>query len=515
MRHRDQLSAISYRLSAISYQLSAIGYRPAPVASGISTSLTGIIVAMLLCVGAPARLSAQVTAPPVLGAPKPFHMPKVQTTRLANGLTIDLVEMHKLPLVNIQFMIDGGARLDGDLPGLATFTADMLDEGAGTRDAIGIAAEAAYLGADLNTGADWDHTTVSLQVPTRTLPAALDLMADVVLRPHFHTADVDKHRGLRMADILQRRDVPAAVASLVSNALIFPAGHPYHVSTSGDSASTVRLDSTQVRRFYDRIDDPRRATVVVTGDITLAQARALLARRFGGWKVHTGDANSAAAAPTPAPVSRPTTLYLVDKPGAAQSVVVIGAPGVPRSTPDYYALEVMNTILGGSFSSRLNQDLRETKGYTYGAGSRFQFRPIPGPFTASAAVRTNVTDSSLTDFFVQLHAIRDSLVQPVELTRATQYLALGLPGDFETTGQVARQLSGLLLFGLPFSYYNGFVANLHRVTRQDVQRVARRYIDPDHLTVVVVGDLAKIRAPIEALHLGPVVVVDADGKAVP
>lgn len=504
----------SYRLSASSYQLSAIGYQRAQVASGPATRITGIVVAaILLCASASLRLSAQVTAPPVLGAPRPFHMPRVETTKLPNGLTIVLVEMHKLPLVNIELLIDGGARLDGDLPGLATFTADMLDEGAGTRDAIGIAAQAAYLGADLNTGADWDRTTVSLQVPTRTLPAALDLMADVVLRPHFHTADIDKHRGLRMADILQRRDVPAAVASLVSNGLIFPPGHPYHASTGGDSASTARLDSVQVRQFYERIDDPRRATAVVTGDITLAQARALLARRFGTWKAHAKAPAPAAA--TAAPVSRPTTLFLVDKPGAAQSVIVIGAPGVPRSTPDYYAIEIMNTILGGSFSSRLNQDLRETKGYTYGAGSRFQFRPIPGPFTANAAVRTNVTDSSLADFFVQLRAIRDSMVQPVELTRATQYLALGLPGDFETTGQVARQLSGLLLFGLPFTYYNGFVANLRRVTRQDVERVAQHYIDIDHLTVVIVGDLAKIRAPIEALHLGPVVVVDADGKPAP
>lgn len=487
--------AISYRLSAISRRLSAIG-----------------VVGALLVSASAGRLAAQVTAPPVLGAPKPFRMPRIETAKLPNGLTIDLVEMHKLPLVNVELLIQGGSRLDGDLPGLASFTADLLDEGAGTRDAIGVAAQAAYLGADLNTGADWDRTTVSLQVPVRTLPAALDLMADVALRPDFHTADVDKHRGLRLAEILQRRDVPGAVASLVSNALIFPAGHPYHASTDGDSASTARLDSATVRRFYERLSDPRHATVIVTGDITLAQARALIARRFGGWKTHAPTPAPPAA--PPAPVSRPTTLFLVDKPGAAQSVIVIGSPGVSRLSPDYYAIEVMNTILGGSFSSRLNQDLRETKGYTYGASSRFQFRPIPGPFTASAAVRTNVTDSSLVDFLSQLHAIRDSLVQPVELTRATQYIALGLPGEFETTGQVARQVSGLLLFGLPFTYYNGFVAGLHRVTRRDVQRVARRYIDPDHLSIVIVGDLARIRAPIEALHLAPIVVMDAEGKPV-
>ena len=499
---RYQPPAGSDQPSAISRQLTTLDSRSFGATLGL------LLLAALL----PAGLKAQVTAPPTLGAPKPFRMPRIETAKLPNGLTIDVVEMHKLPLVNIELLIQGGGRLDGDLPGLASFTAEMLDEGAGTRDAIGIAAEAAYLGADLNTGADWDHTTVSLQVPVRTLPAALDLMADVTLRPDLHTADIDKHRGLRMADILQRRDVPSAVASLVSNALIFPAGHPYHASPSGDSASTARLDSATVRHFYERVSDPRHATIIVTGDITLAQARALIARRFGGWRAHARAATAPAA--VSAPAARPTTLFLVDKPGAAQSVIVIGAPGVPRLSPDYYALEVMNTILGGSFSSRLNQDLRETKGYTYGAGSRFQFRPVPGPFTASAAVRTNATDSSLADFFSQIRAIRDSLVQPIELTRATQYLALGLPGQFETTGQVARQVSGLLLFGLPFTYYNGFVADLHRVTRRDVQRVARRYIDPDHLTVVIVGDLARIRAPIEALHLAPVVVVDADGKPV-
>lgn len=483
-----------------------------PQPSVISRRLGALAIGALLSAAPSLPLSAQVTQAPRLGAPKPFTMPKVETAKLANGLTIQLVEMHKLPLVSVTLLLDGGGRLDGDLPGLATFTADMLDEGAGSRDAIAIASEAAYLGADLETGADWDRTSVSLEVPKRTLGSALDLMADVALRPNFKGDEIAKHQGLRMADIIQRRDVPNAVASLAANALLFPAGHPYHASIDGDSASTARLDSAGVRAFYSRIANPRRATLVVTGDITLAEATQMLGKRFGSWKA-AGPA-PAAPATAPAAVWRPTTIYLVDKPGAAQSVIIIGNPGVDRHTPDYYALQVMNTILGGSFSSRLNQDLRETKGYTYGAGSRFQFRPVPGYFGATAAVRTNATDSSLVDFFVQLRAIRDSLVQPVELTRATRYLALGLPGDFETTGQMAGQVSGLLLFGLPFTYYNSYVANLGRVTRQDVQRVARKYVNPDSATVVVVGDLSKIRAPIEALKLGPIVVVNEEGKAV-
>ncbi|MFI5235403.1 MAG: M16 family metallopeptidase, partial [Gemmatimonadales bacterium] len=434
----------------------------------VAVVAAGLAATVVLSASAPLRLSAQVTTAPKLAPPRPFVSPKVETVKLANGLTIELVQMHKLPLVNVSLLLPGGGRLDGDLPGLASFTADMLDEGAAGRDAIGIAAEAAYLGSDLNTGADWDRTTVSISGPKRTLPAALDLMADVALRPDFRPSEIEKRRGLRMADLIQRRDVPAAVAALVANALVFPAGHPYHASLDGDSASTTRLDSATVRAFYRGISDPRHATVVITGDVTLAEARQLITKRFGTWK---GAAKLPAPPATiPAPITRPTTLFLVDKPGAAQSVIIIATPGVERSTPDYFAIQVMNTILGGSFSSRLNQDLRETKGYTYGAGSRFQFRPVPGYFAASAAVRTNVTDSSLVEFFSQIRAIRDSLIQPVELTRAQQYLALALPGDFETTGQVAGQVQGLLLFGLPFAWYDGYRTSVDRVTRADVQR---------------------------------------------
>jgi predicted Zn-dependent peptidase len=471
------------------------------------------LMAAGLLVAAP--LGAQVTAAPRLAPAARFHSPRVETARLPNGATIAVVPMRKLPLVHVTLLLPGGGRLDGGLPGLASFTADLLDEGAGARDAIGIAAQAAFLGADLSTDADWDRTSVSLETPKRTLAPALDLMADVALRPTFRASEVAKHRGLRLADILQRRDVPSAVASIVSNALVFPAGHPYHASLDGDSASTAVLDSATVRQFYDRIADPRHAVFIVTGDISLADARRLIARRFGRWKAPAHPAvTPPPAAALPAPVVRPTTLFLVDKPGAAQSVIVIANPGVERKSPDYFALQVMNTILGGSFSSRLNQDLRETKGYTYGAGSRFLFRPVPGYFSASAAVRTDVTDSSLVEFFAQLRAIRDSLVQPVELTRAKQYLTLGLPRDFETTGQVASQLSGMLLFGLPYHYYDGYATAIDRVTREDVQRVARKYLDPDHATVVIVGDLARIRPGIEALHLGPVVVVDVHGRAV-
>jgi predicted Zn-dependent peptidase len=476
--------------------------------------------AVLFCAAAPLRLSAQRfdrTKAPVVPAPPAFVTPAVQTARLPNGITIDLVEMHELPLVEVDVVVrSAGARSDGELAGLASFTAGMLDEGAGARDALAIASEAAYLGAELSTGADWDNAEVDLSVPKRTLGAALDLLADVILRPQFRGSDIQKQRDLRLAGIISGRDEPTTVNAVVLAALLYPEGHPFHRPMTGDSASTARLDSAAVRGYYAAQFKPDRTTFVVTGDLNMAEAQRLITARFGGWpQDRMARRDPPAAAALPAPVDRVTRIYLVDKPGAAQSVVALARPGVERSSPDYYAIQVMNTILGGSFSSRLNQELRETKGWTYGAGSGFAFRPVPGPFRATASVRTDVTDSSLVEFRHQIVVMRDSMIDPVELQRAQAYLALALPGDFETTGQVAGQVEEMIRFGQPFTYWNGYVQNVMKVTRADVQRVAQKYIDPSHMTIVVVGDLAKIRTGIESADLGPVEVRDVQGRAIP
>jgi predicted Zn-dependent peptidase len=453
------------------------------------------------------------TRPPQLPPPAELKLPPIQQARLPNGVTIHLAEMHEVPLVQVALRVKGGGRLDGGLPGLASFTADMLDEGAGDRDAFGIAAQAAYLGADLSTGADWDYLEVDLNTPKRTLGAALDLMADVALRPNFHSADVARQRDLRIAQIIQQRDQPNGMATLAFGALLYPAGHPYHRPLGGDSAATARLDSATVRGFYHRVFRPDQAELIITGDITLAEARAEFSRRFGSWAAGRTPAPRPPAVRTvTAPARR--TIYLVNKPGAAQSVIMIGEPGVSRTSPDYPAIQVMNTILGGSFSSRLNQDLRETKGFTYGAGSQFVFRPLPGPFIARSAVRTDVTDSSLVEFFRQLDAIRDSAVSGTELTRARNYIALGLPDEFETTEQMADEVGELLTYGLPPAYFTTYARQVMAVTAADVQRVARRYIDPARVAVVVVGDVARIRPGIEALGLGPVSLRDLEGREV-
>lgn len=451
---------------------------------------------------------------PALGDAPTLSVPTVRASRLANGAALKVVEQRELPLVHITLQFAGGGRLDNDTPGLASFVATMLREGAGSRDANALQSELAYLGASLVANADWDNSTVTLRVAKRNLEPALDLMADVVLRPRFVAADVRRQRDLRLASLLQQKDQPRTLASAAFNRALFPAGHPYRRSLGGDSASTAALDSAMVRNFYDGAYRPLRATFTVVGDIGDAEARTLLERRFGSWTVRGAERR-----PAPVLVAATRTqarrIILVDKPGAAQSVIIIGAPGLERTSPDYAAIQVMNTILGGSFSSRLNSNLRETKGYTYGANSGFQWRPLPGAFLASADVRTDVTDSSLVEFFRELRAIRDTPVRDAELARAKAYIALGIPGDLESTAQIANQVTGLALFNLPLTWLQEYVTAVNAVTDADVQRVARRYIPDDAATIVVVGDLAKVRAGIEALNLGPVTVVTVEELAQP
>lgn len=465
--------------------------------------MTGFMRQFLLLV-VPAGLAAQAskhTQPPTLAAPAALAVPAVRSFVLPNGIQVRLVEQHELPLVQVTVTVPGGSRLDDQTPGIATFMAGMLDEGAGTRDVLALQSELAYLGANLATSADWDRVTIGLKVPVRTLPAALALMGDVVLRPSFRAEEVRRQRDLRLTGLLQSRDQPGTLAGLAFNQAVYPATHPYSRNAIGDSVTVATYDSAKVRRFYEGTVRPERATIFIVGDVREADIRSLITRQFGTWRA-TG---SAIALPAPAPAAQhpaTTRVWLVDKPEAAQSVIMIGWPGVERSSPDHAALLVMNTLLGGSFTSRLNMNLRETKGYSYGANSGFAFRVAAGPFIASSSVRTNVTDSSLVEIFKELRGVRDSVVPPEELNRAKMFVELGLPGTLESTSQIAGQLAQLATFGLTLEELPRLAARVRAVTAADVQRVARQYLTPDRAHVVVVGDLARVKAPVEQLGLG-------------
>jgi zinc protease len=446
--------------------------------------------------------------PPVLGPLPALRLPAVQVQTLPNGLQLAVVEMHKVPVVDVGLLVRAGAARDPrDLPGLATFTAGMLDEGAGGRGAFEIAEQVDYLGASLSAGAGLETATLWLHATKARLSPALDLMADVALRPAFADSEIVRQRELRKNALLQLRDQPTQIAPLAFNVLVYGA-HPYGHPAQGDDVSTAALDRERVQDFYQTYYRPENARILVVGDVTPAEARALVEARFGAWA--KGDVPATPVAEPPAPA--PRTFYLVDKPEAAQSVIQIGHVGVPRSTPDYYALRVLNTILGGSFTSRLNQNLRETHGYTYGARSAFSMLRLAGPFTAGASVQTAKTDSALIEFFKELRRLRDEPVPEAELAKAKAYITLGLPAEFETTRGAAGMFAELLNNDLPLDTYATFIPKLNAVTAADVQRAAQRYIRPDEFAVVVVGDRAKIEAPIQALQEGPTEARDLWGK---
>ena len=471
--------------------------------------------AALLTASPPVRLTAQAvdrSKPPTLQPPPALKLPAVQATTLPNGLTLAVVEMHKVPVVDVQLLIDAGAARDPSAaPGLATFTATMLQQGAGVRGALEVADEAAFLGAQLNTAASFDGASASIHVPKRRLEAGLDLLADVVLRPSFADSEIARQRELRAAQLVQQRDEPVAVANVAFPAIVYGRDHPYGHPLNGTDSATARLARERVGEFYRSYYRPNGARLLIVGDVTLAEARRLAAARFGGWA--RGDVPAFPSPPAPARAAT-RIVYLIDKPGAAQSVVRIGHVGPARTTPDWFALEVLNTIVGGAFTSRLNQNLRETHGYTYGAFSQFAPRRLAGAFVALASVVTAKTDSSLIEFLKELRRIRDETVAPPELAKAKAYLTLGLPGDFETTGGAAARFRELLAFGLPLDYYDHYVDRINAITAADVQRVARQYIDPNHFDIVVVGDKSQIEAGIKALNEGPIVYRDLWGQEV-
>jgi predicted Zn-dependent peptidase len=449
--------------------------------------------------------------PPVLPPAPALRVPAVQTATLPNGLELAVVEMHEVPVVDVTLLLRAGAVRDPvDLPGLATFTANMLDEGAGIRSALEIAEETAYLGASFSTSAGLEASQVSLHVPKRRLAPALDLMADVVLRPTFADSEVARQRDLRRSAIIQLRDQPTAIAPIAFNAIVFGSQHPYGRPAAGTDVSTAALNRDRVTQFYQAYYRPNNARLLIVGDITMAEARRLVTDRFGAWA--RGDVPPLPQVAPPARAMR--TIYLVDKPGAAQSVIRIGHVGVPRSSPDYAPLQVLNTILGGSFTSRLNQNLRESHGYSYGASSRFDMYRMAGPFRAYASVVTAKTDSSLIEFLRELRRVRDETVPAQELEKAKSYIGLSLPSDFETTGGSATQFADLLNNDLPLDFYSTYVQRINAVTSADVQRVARQYIDPDHFAILVVGDRSQIEAGIRALNEGPIALRDIWGQEV-
>ena len=469
-----------------------------------------LIALLFLClaVAVSAQQPPDRTKPPAVGPAPALKLPTIQKSKLANGVGVWIVEQHEVPIAQINLIVRSGSSADPiGKYGLGNLTAAMLDEGAGTRSSLEIADALDFLGANLSTVSSFDASAVRLNVPVKRLGEALPIMADVSLRPTFPQSDLDRLRKERLTSLLQARDNVAALVSIAFPRIVFGPTHRYGTSATGLQPAIESFTVDDLRNFYRAHYRPDNATLLVVGDVTPATVLPMLEKAFGTWKSE-GIAPLDAQVPT-APQLTKRTIYIVDKPAAVQSQIRIGWVGVPRSTPDYAAIEVMNTILGGSFTSRLNQNLREKNGYTYGASSIFDMRMSAGPFLAAAGVQTDKTADALREFFVELNGILDP-IPAAELAKAKNYVALGFPGEFETTGDLARKLEELVIYNLPDTTFSNFVGAVNALTGADIQKVAARYVQPDKMAVVVVGDRAAVEANIRALNLGPIEIVPMD-----
>jgi len=445
--------------------------------------------------------------PPLPGPPAALDLPTIQKQSLPNGLAVWVVERHEVPVVQLSLLVRAGAGQDlAGKAGAASLTAAMLDEGAGARSALEIADAAEFLGAALTTASSFDASAVRLNVPVQRLAEGLPLLADVALRPTFPEKELERLRQERLTLLLQVRDDAASVAGMVFSRLVYGPGHRYGTGTIGTETSLKTLTAADLRAFHAAYFQPSNATLLVVGDISASGVMPVLRSAFADWR------GRSARGPTPLAAPRPpdqAEIVIVDKPDAEQSQIRIGSVGVPRSTPDYFPLLVLNTILGGAFTSRLNQNLREEHGYAYGASSGFDMRLGPGPFYAAAGVQTDKTADALREFFKELNGIR----QPVgveELAKARNYIALAFPGEFETTTDLSRRLEELIVYRLPDDYFERYIANVMAVTAAQVQRAAETYIQPSRFIVVIVGDRKTIEPGVRALELAPVRALSID-----
>jgi zinc protease len=490
------------------------GSRQIQRASNLTRLATFALAAVTLILSG-ATIAAQNTAfdrskPPELGPAPSLRMPPITERTLGNGLRLIVVEQHELPLVDITLTVRSGSESDPTgKAGLATLTGSLLREGAGARSSQDIAEQEAFLGVDLTTGASWDQSIIGVHAPTAVLDSALALFADVVLRPTFPQNEFDRLRKQRLTSLLQVKDRGPAMADRAFNILLFSPDHPYGHPSQGVESTVESFTRDDVVSFHNAIYRPNNAFLLVVGDVRPADIEQRVKRLLSGWEradvtAPTMPATAATAAPG---------IYVVDKPGAPQSSFRIGAIGVARSTPDYYALQVLNTILGGAFTSRLNMNLREKRGYTYGAGSVFVMRRDRGPFFAAGEINAPVSDSALVQFMAELGNIHTP-VPAEELEKAKKYLQLGLPGDFESLTDISAQLSTYALYDLPLDEPTRAVQKIGAVTAEDVTRVANTYLDPARMIIVVAGDASKLVPALRRTGFGAVSVVDSYGKAV-
>jgi len=448
--------------------------------------------------------------PPKPGPSKPLQLATPVSATLSNGLTLILSERRGLPIVAANLVLKTGSDANPlDKPGLANFVAAMLDEGTATRNALQIADQVAQLGASLTTGSSMDATTASVRSLTKNFGPTLDILADVVLHPSFPAEEIDRQRASRLAGLVQQRDNPAQVAALVLASALYGTKHPYGYAEVGTEASVKAVTRGDMDGFWKQNFVPNNAALVVAGDISLPELRALAEKSFGSW------ARGTPAQPNlGAPSTTAARIVIVDKAGSPQTQVRVAGIGAARSSPDFRPMQVMNIALGGLFSSRINMNLREAHGYTYGASSGFSFRRAAGPFQVASGIRTDVTAPAVDEIFKELRGMVERPLTEDELTKAKDAMANSLPGAFESSANAVGNFSNVFIYDLGLDYYTKYAAQVNAVTRDQTLTMAKKYLDPSKMVVIAVGDRAKIEAELKKLNLGAIEVRDTEGKPV-
>lgn len=438
---------------------------------------------------------------------KKISFPSYITRDLPNGLRILIIEHHEQPIVSLRFLAKSGSAEDGNLPGLANLTGELLTKGTKTRSATQIAEEIDYVGGQLVSGSDWDATYASATVLKKHLDVGLSLLADVTLNPVFAEEEVERAREQRLTALLQRKDDAGYLAETKLNAAIFDQ-HPYAKPQIGTEQSVKALKRADFVGFHKKHFVPNNAILAVVGDISTDEALPKIENLFGSWQRRElpGDSTQ-----SPNDLSR-TAVYVIDKAGAVQSAIRVGHVGIARKSGDFVPVVVLNTLLGGYFNSRINLNLREGKGYTYGAQTSFDVRKYRGPFVASADVRNAVTDSAITEILQELERIRKDPVTPEELDMVKKFIVGSFPLQIETPNQIASKVIDLELYDLPRNFYDTFNNRVEEVTAQVLLRAAKLYLHPDRIAIAVAGNSKEIAPRLQ--KFGPVEILNADGKKI-
>jgi zinc protease len=475
-------------------------------------ALAAALILSLANIAAVAQQPLDRTKVPLPGPTPILRVPTWTKTQLANGATLIVSERHGLPLVSFTITFVGGAN-QFDPPGrrgLGSMTASMLTEGTKTRTGDQISDALQLLGTGTSANIGGEDGSIGFTSTTTNFDATLAIVADMMLNSVFPAEALERLRGRTLVNLTQAKDQPTVVGAQVFAKILYGGGHPYGQRPTETSVKAITRDD--VLAFHKAYFQPGRAIITVVGDITPPKARASVEKGLAAW---TKGGDKPSFDYPKLPELQPAKIYLVDKPGAAQSVVNIGLPGPPRNTPDYFALQVMNTILGGQFQSRLNANIREEKGYSYGVNSSFGYGKGPGAFRAGGSIFTAKTDAALIEFMKELKGIvGERPITDEEIKVAKESLIQGLPQRFASINSISNAITSLEVQGLPDDFYQTFAKNVSAVTKEDLLRVAKRYIDLTHLAIVIVGNRADVEGPLKATGIAPITIIDIEGNPV-